>query len=283
MVSRQGQAAKQKAPRAARPDPVAVPGGGSRSERLTAQIRQLIETEKLKPGDRLPSERQLAARFGVSRGSVRQSLQYLTIMGRLEIRRGGGSYLQAARGAAGDPRDRWRQWVRDHRGKVLETLEVRLGAEAFAAGLAAQRATPEDLERLLLVMRSMREICAADPIDTARFIECDIAFHDALLQAGGNKILRDLIQALGEELLPERAAVTALEGRVQQTYREHLDIFEAIRTGDSDGAAEAMRRHIVSVRRDVLVRVLEGDRMQSIKPSAARGASGRAKDRVRTA
>jgi GntR family transcriptional repressor for pyruvate dehydrogenase complex len=246
-------------------------GGGERQRRseVVQMIRDLISARGLAPGDRLPSERRLARQFGISRCSVREGLQYLSIMGLIEIRHGGGSYLLAPQAAPGQGRNRWRQWVVEHRGMVLETLELRLGSEVFAARLAAQRAGPEDIERLVAAMQAMREVCARRPFDTARFVECDIAFHDALLQAAGNRILRDLIRALSEQLLPERAAVTDLEGRAVKTYQEHHAIYEAVQSGNADAAAEAMARHIMSVRHDVLVRVLDEGKIESL--TAVRG------------
>lgn len=235
-----------------------------RRSEVVQMIRGLIGELGLAPGDRLPGERQLASRFGVSRGTVREGLQYLAIMGLIEIRHGGGSYLRPPAGATGGGGSQWRQWVMDHRGMVLETLELRLGAEVFAARLAAQRAGPDDIERLLAAMQAMREVCAEQPLDKARFVECDLAFHDALLQAAGNRILRDLIHALSEQLLPERAAVTDLDGRAAKTYQEHHAICDAVHSGDAEGAGEAMSRHIMSVRHDVLVRVLDEGKIASL-------------------
>jgi GntR family transcriptional repressor for pyruvate dehydrogenase complex len=219
-------------------------------------IRALIERHDLRPGDRLPGERQLAAEFGVSRTSVREALQYLAIMGVLDIRHGGGSYLEGSAAALGEARDWWRRWVIDNRVRVLETLELRLGTEVFAARLAAQRAGPEDLDRLLGAMQAMRAACASPAVDTAAFVECDLEFHDAMMQAAGNGMLRDLMRTASEQLLPERAAVTDLDGRVRRTYDEHLAIFEAVRAGDGEAAAQAMTRHVLSVRHDVLLHLL---------------------------
>lgn len=233
------------------------PNDRRRRSEVVRMIRDLIAEFHLQPGDRLPAERQLAVRFGVSRGSVREGLQFLSIMGLIEVHHGGGSYLTSNPSVFSKARNIRRQWVIEHRGKVLETLEARLGTEVFAAKLAAQRAGPEDLERLLSSMQAMRAVLAAPSRDVAEFVDSDLAFHDVLLRAAGNGILRDLINVLGEELLPERAAVTDLEGRVEQTYEEHLAIFEAVRSADPDAAAEAMRAHIMSVRQDVLLRLLD--------------------------
>lgn len=259
----------------------AVERGGEERRRaaVVQQIRELIERLGLKPGDRLPSERRLAVQFGVSRGSVREALQFLALMGLIEIRRGGGSYLQTAPAVPRHTREWWRRWVVEHRTMVLETLEVRLGAEVFAARLAAQRAGPEDIERLLSAMQAMRAACAADPFDTGRFVDCDLNFHDALLAAAGNRILRDLILALGEELLPERAAVTDVEGRAAKTYAEHMAIFDAVRAGDPDAAAAAMKRHIESVRQDVLTHVLADSSVDELAGPVAVARVGRSEAR----
>ena len=241
-------------------------GAGERRRRseVVAKIRDLILEDGLSPGDRLPGERQLAQRFGVSRGSLREGLQFLSITGLIDVQHGGGSYLTATPGAFNRARKLRREWVVEHRGKVLETLEARLGTEVFAARLAAQRSGPKDLERLVSNMQAMRAVLAEPSPDVGVFVDCDLAFHDAILQAAGNRILRDLINALGEELLPERAAVTDLEGRIEQTYNEHRAIFDAIRAADPDAAAEAMRLHIMSVRQDVLLRLLDEPQVSPI-------------------
>src|SRR5690606_2421057 len=108
----------------------------------------------------------------------------------VEVRHGGGSYIQPSAVGGSGVHGTWHRWVHDHSGQVLETLEMRLGAEAFAASLAAQRAGPKELEELVFAMQAMREACTSDTVDTARFVECDIAFHDALLKAAGNGVLR---------------------------------------------------------------------------------------------
>jgi len=234
-----------------------APGERRRRAEIVELIRDLLSELALKPGDRLPSERQLASRFGVGRGSVREGIQFLAIMGLVEVRHGGGTYLRSPVEANSHVKQWWRQWVVEHRGKVLETLEARLGLEAFAASLAAKRARPRDLERMVHAMHAMREVSAGEPVDTARFVECDVSFHDTLLEASGNATLRDIIYALSEELLPERAAVTELEGRVQKTYQEHYAIYEAVRAGNTRMAGEAMTRHITSVRQDVLEKLLD--------------------------
>lgn len=233
---------------------VPLSGGTRRRDNVVARIRQLILDLALKPGDRLPGERHLAKEFGVSRGLIREATQFLATIGMLKVRHGGGSFLQVAPGEVGRLRTNWREWVTRNRGMILETIEVRLGAEAFAAELAARRAGPDDLEKMARVLQSMEAAGVAN--DLALFVQSDLDFHDAVLLAAGNNTLREFLSALGAELIPERMAVIDLEGRNERSLAEHLAIYEAIRRGDSLGAAEAMRRHLESVRADILEHVV---------------------------
>ena len=225
-----------------------------RRDNALARIRKLITQLKLGPGDRLPGERQLAAKFKLSRGTIREALQFLAALSLVEIRHGGGCFLRAASGDNEQVRAGWRDWVAQHRGRVLETLEVRLGCETFAARLAARRAGPSELEKLVEALRGMK--IAAETHDVPAFVQSDIDFHAALLQAAGNKTLEELVGALGRALIPERAAILDVSGRAPRSFAEHTAIYEAIRQGDPQAAAHAMHQHLESVRRDVFVHLL---------------------------
>jgi len=225
-----------------------------RRDMVVAQIQKLIGQLGLDLGDRLPGERQLGVRFGVSRGTIREAIQFLATMGFLEVRHGGGSFLRAMPDQIGRLRAGWHQWVMRHRGRILETLEVRIGGEAFAAELAARRAGPDDLNQLMRALQSMKAVCVAP--DPTAFVQCDLAFHDALLRSAGNETLRELLGALGEELIPERAAIAVLKGRLPRSYAQHLAIYEAVASGDGSRAAKAMREHLESVKQDILSSIL---------------------------
>lgn len=230
--------------------------GGVRLRRddAVAQIRKLIARLALKHGDRLPGERQLADRFGLSRGTVREALQFLAALDLVEIRHGGGCFVRTERGEVGGVRAGWVDWVSRHRGRVLELLEVRLGCEMFAARLAARRAGPGELAKLVDALRLMKS--ASETQDVPSFVQSDLSFHAALLEAAGNKALQELVGALGQELIPERAAIADLSGRIVQSFGEHCAIYEAVQKGDPEAAAESIRYHLESVRHDVLVHLL---------------------------
>ena len=235
--------------------------GTLRRDDAVAQVRKLIARSKLKAGDRLPGERQLAARFNLSRGTIREALQFLAALNLVEIRHGGGCFVRAASNGGQELRASWHEWVTQHRDRVLETLEVRLGCETFAARLAARRAGPAELAKLVKALRAMKK--AAETRDVPAFVQSDLAFHSALLLAAGNKTLEDLVGALGKELIPERAAILDLSGRAPRSFAEHCAIYEAVQQGDPKGAALAMHRHLESVRHDVFVHLL-GDTKSAV-------------------
>lgn len=249
-----GVSARKKERTVASQDNARATGGGSRRDDAVARVRKLIESLKLKSGDRLPGERQLAAKFNLSRGTVREALQFLAALNLVEIRHGGGCFVRAASGEINEVRAGWLQWVSQHRGRVLETLEVRLGCETYAARLAARRAGPTELAGLAEALRAMK--AAVEIRDTPAFVQSDVAFHSALLQATGNKTLEALVSALGRELIPERAAILDVSGRPPRSFAEHYAIYEAVQRGDPQAAALAMHRHIESVRHDVFVHLL---------------------------
>ena len=224
-------ATARKKRRASEPqDYPAAAAGTLRRDNAVAHIRKLIVSMKLGVGDRLPGERQLAAKFNLSRGTVREALQFLAALNLVEIRHGGGCFLRASSGENKEVRAEWRDWVARHRGRVLETLEVRLGCETFEA--------------------------AAEARDVPAFVQSDVDFHGALLLATGNKALQDLVGALGKELIPERAATLDIVGRLPRSFAEHTAIYDEILQGDSRAAELAMHRHLEGARRDVFEHLL---------------------------
>jgi GntR family transcriptional repressor for pyruvate dehydrogenase complex len=202
----------------------------------------------------LPGERQLADRFHLSRSTVREALQFLAALDLVEIRRGGGCFVCSNPIEAKGLHAGWVHWVNEHRGQVLETLEVRLGCEVFAARLAARRARPAELAKLVEALRKMK--AASDSQDAPAFVQSDVDFHAALLEASGNGTLRELVGALGKTLIPERAAIAGISGRTARSFGEHCAIYDAVQQGDAQAAGLAMQRHLESVRYDVLVHLL---------------------------
>ncbi len=224
-------------------------------EQAVRQIRRLIDDGALRPGDRLPGERQLSTRLGISRGTVREALQLLEAIGLLEIRQGEGTFVRASEADAERLRLEWRAWVLRHRERVREMLEVREGLEALAAELAAVRQSTTGLAQMAGALDQMAAGAAGS--DITLLVDADLRFHDGLLRAAENGVLRDLAGTLGRELVPERAAVFDTPGRPGLSLVEHRRIYEAVRAGNPRAAPLAAREHIRSVRRDIERHLLE--------------------------
>jgi GntR family transcriptional regulator, transcriptional repressor for pyruvate dehydrogenase complex len=225
-----------------------------RREDAVGELQRLIEQGELPPGARLPSERKLAERLGMSRGTVREALQFLGAMGLVETRRGGGTNVRAAPGNAHELRPAWLEWVGRNRRRILDTLEAREGCEAFAAELAARRVAPDHLEQMVEALRRMGSAAAGK--DITGLVQADLLFHDGLVRAAGNAALRDVACMLGQRLVRERAATWDLPGRAERSLAEHRAIYKAVCDGDAPRAAAAVRAHLRSVRDDVVASLL---------------------------
>jgi DNA-binding FadR family transcriptional regulator len=213
----------------------------TRSTTAAAEVMRLVAAAyldgQLPAGARLPGERDLAARFGVSRATVREALGRLEAMGALERRKGSGTYLAPDR--------------RADAGLSPETvLEARLAVEPFLAYLAAMRATPAEVVEL-------EAIAVAAEAPDASFEVLDGRFHLEIARLARNEVLLDLAERLhsaraGELWGSLKERVLRRAGRRRTYERQHRAILAAIAARDGQGASEAMRRHVETVRQDML-------------------------------
>jgi GntR family transcriptional repressor for pyruvate dehydrogenase complex len=217
-------------------------------EQVLDQLRALLDSGQLKPGDQLPGERELAEQLQVSRGTVREAVQFLGALGIVEIRHGHGTFVRAT-GTNEEVRDEWRAWTLRHSGRIHDLLEVRCGLESFAAELAARR---RDLRELRALEQTLAEMAnAISARDVTALVQSDIHFHHGLCAAAGNATLVELADALGHQLLRERAAVWDIPGRPERSLEEHTAIFEAVNSGESTSARTTLIAHLESVERDL--------------------------------
>ena len=202
------------------------------ADRLAADIR----AGRLAPGERLPSERDLARRLEVGRASVREAIAALQVAGMIETRPGSGSFVAA--GAAERTREA-------HDSSPSDLLEARALLEPAVARLAAQRGRADaDAEALLAAMEQ-----AADAGDRAGWNDCDRRFHQRIAALTGNPVLLDLadrIAAVMDEPLWQRLRddSIAVPGRTTLHLAEHRMIYEAIAEGDADAAELYAAQHI---------------------------------------
>jgi DNA-binding FadR family transcriptional regulator len=218
-------------------------------EQVLRQLRRLIDEGELGPGAQLPGERELADRLGVSRGTVREAVQFLQALGLVEIRHGSGTFVRRDPSDREGLRDEWRDWTKRHSETVHNLLEVRMGLESFAAELASARPSDQGMEAMADALGEMAE--AAKTNDVAALVRTDVLFHRGLCLAAGNPALAELAGELGDRLLRERAATWDLPARPQRSLDEHRQIYEAVRSGDPAGARAAVLAHLSSVREDV--------------------------------
>jgi len=190
---------------------------------VAERVRALLAEEEVRPGDRLPPERELAARLGVSRSSLREGLRRLTDLGIIESRQGSGTYLA--------PLD------------LGDLFEVRLRLEPLAARLAAERRGEQDLARLADALAEMRGALA----DAQLFGEADVRAHAAVVDASGSLPVRVLFSAIADLLRHSRATTAANADLRDNAIREVEAVVDAIRAGDGDAAEAAMRDHLAHV------------------------------------
>ncbi|MGH2715448.1 MAG: FadR/GntR family transcriptional regulator [Thermoleophilaceae bacterium] len=230
-------------------------------EQVVQQLMRLMQEGALQPAQQLPSERELSKQLQVSRGTVREAVQFLHALGLVEIRHGSGTFVRASSGDRKGLSAEWRRWTLRHAGRIHELLEVRKGLESLAAERAAERAAGGSLAGLSEAIDQMAAAVAAK--DVALLVQADVLFHYALYEASGNDALVELADAIGKQLLRERAATWDLPGRPERSLNEHQEIYDAVREGDVARARAAVLAHLKSIEHDLAglaVRQADGER-----------------------
>ena len=215
------------------------------AEQVVAHVRTLIERGALRPGDRLPAERDLASQIGVSRPSVRAGLHALAAMGVVRSRHGSGTFIPAGPPAlAPEPLSflaALHGFSRD------EMYEARRVLEVGAAGLAAERATSDQLATLADEVTSLFALMH----DAQAFLVHDVAFHRIVAASSGNPILAALTEMVSALYYERRrkTAVRAANRDLRAAAEAHRRIYQAIRAHDADSARRAMHDHLVEASR----------------------------------
>lgn len=211
------------------------------SQRVVAEVRELLASGELAPGDRLPPERELVERFGVSRGSLREALRELEILGLVQARQGAGTYVRAV-----DSRELmapFRTVVALSSAAAEDVVAFRRMFEPEVAAMAAVNAGDE--ERSLLQQALRRYDRALGDHDA---VGADVDFHEAVARCSGNPLVIAVQHALAELFSEFRAhLVDATYERDHVVARGHQAVFGAIVAGDADAARDAMARHLGQV------------------------------------
>ncbi|MEI8188535.1 MAG: FadR/GntR family transcriptional regulator [candidate division NC10 bacterium] len=233
------------------------------ADRATLQLQSLIVGHAFRPGDRLPSERELGQRFGVSRTVVREALRTLSTKGLVEVRDGAGAYVRAPS----------TELVSELLGicvSHMETgdvtsghiLEMRRILEIEMADLAAQRRDAQDLgelEKLIGLSAGQRS--------RAEWAKIDYEFHDAVAVASKNPLFPIVLRSISEVLMRARLLGVRLPDYQAKSLHHHRNVYEAIRAGSSEKARAAMADHLREAEQ-TMRRVLAGE---VAKPKTQRG------------
>jgi GntR family transcriptional repressor for pyruvate dehydrogenase complex len=213
---------------------------------VVGQLHQLIEAGKLKAGDRLPSERELAETFRVSRSSVREAIKTLENEGLVISRPGSGTFITALNvEAIVAPLASLLSRGKD---ALVDLFEMRCLVEPSIAALAAERATPADILRLKEIYTQQGQQIERD----TSAVDSDAAFHLTIGQATHNAALQRLVAAIVEILKPIREKSLQTPGRAHKSLASHREILVAIERHDPELARQAMLRHIQAVEQNVL-------------------------------
>nr|WP_211207302.1 FadR/GntR family transcriptional regulator [Stackebrandtia nassauensis] len=216
-------------------------------EQVLDRLRDYGTEAGLKAGDRLPPERELAQRLGVSRASVKQAIVVLEVQGLVEVRHGGGTYLLTDR-LDTEPVDS----LVERRGRLPDVLDAREALETRLAALAAERRTDADLTAIEQALEFM-----AAEIDNGEYgVEGDRRFHASVTAAAHSPLLAQFMKSIAEKITESRNESLRQPGRPRKSLAQHHRILDAIAEQAPGKAAEAMRRHVRTVAK---VRLLDWD------------------------
>jgi GntR family transcriptional regulator, transcriptional repressor for pyruvate dehydrogenase complex len=225
----------------------------SLSSALTERMLELIQEGGLRPGDRLPSTRELSERFAVTTPTLREALRGLEATGTIEIRHGSGVYVGPGLDRVVLPNPN----VRQLRGsQLLQLLDARLLIEPPVAGMAARNAAPGDLAEMEgILTQAAGHLGGNDEL----LHTSTMGFHRAVAKAGGNLVVSEVIDSLLTVHAPEQRAILEIFDDRQRDHQQHRAVLDAISSGDAAAADERMRAHLHDVRA-IIARRLSGTR-----------------------
>ena len=207
-----------------------------------SKIKELIDEEYFKFGEKLPPERELAKLLGISLPSLREALRALSILGIAEMRPGSGTYLRSSMSDwSSDP---FSLLFNLSRPLHIDLFEARMGIEGIIADLAAKKRTEEDLQAMEAALQKMRTHVE----DKKEYIKYEIEFHQAIIRAAKNTILKDFMEKMYKVLYESRKrTVEQLKDVYRESYLEHYQIYRHIKEGDPERAKKAMVDNLTEV------------------------------------
>ncbi|HKF46403.1 MAG TPA: FadR/GntR family transcriptional regulator [Terracidiphilus sp.] len=214
-------------------------------EQIVSQIKESIAEGRLKPGDQLPAERELAQQFGVSRTAVREAVKTLCEKGLVEAYSGRGTFVTSAKSQSAKHSFQWlvKNGDPQHARFVRELREI---LEPEFTALAAARIDKQQLA----MMREAMDLMDRSMGDPEAYIEADLDFHLSLAEAAGNPLILSLLDSIVDVLREERLGVFETPGGPSRGQVHHKIIFKAIEQRNPAKARKAMIAHMEQIRKD---------------------------------
>jgi len=215
-------------------------------ENVIEQIMDLIKSNELKPGDKLPPERELAEKFSISRGSLREAFRVLESKGLIKSKPGGGRFIREVKKEA--LIDTENVILNLEKSSILELLEARETFEVRIAEIVAQKATIEDIELI------EKTLCRIDKVEISddNKTESDTDFHLAIARASHNFVFINIIKLHLDLLKETRERTQKIPGRQEKQRQEHQAILQAIKKHDCKKAGESMLKHLRNVKEAII-------------------------------
>ncbi len=220
---------------------VDVEKSGTTAEEVVARLREMIHRGDLRPGDRLPPERDLAKMLGVSRPTLRAGIRSLAAVGVLKSKQGAGTFVVEADASPALDSNPLRLLASLHGFSSAEMFEARLLLEMAITGLAAERATSDHLAQLAEELAEM----FATLNEPEEYLVHDMRFHQTIAAASGNRIITALMNMVVSILFDVRSKTVHRAHDLKESAEMHRQIFRSIREGNTEAARNAMRDHLL--------------------------------------
>jgi GntR family transcriptional repressor for pyruvate dehydrogenase complex len=222
------------------------------TDQIIDQMTSMISDGKFKPGDKLPSEPVLMKQFGVGRSSLREAVGALSLIGVLTVRPGRGTHISPSAGESLSKPLCWGMFM-NWREKLHEFVEARITIEKALVGLAAERATEEDIEEI----RRCHSLLKSSKVTKRKAIHADLVFHMAIANASHNSFLARFLEELRQPLKNWMEQKASLFGWYDKVFDQHDAVFGAIQAHDPDNARAMMEEHLKSVGEMLTIALLE--------------------------
>lgn len=226
---------------------IETPIAPQRAARIASQLIELIDIQKLAPGDRLPPERSLADLLEVSRPSLREALHILQAQGFVQIKHGQGTFVREPIVA-----QELRASMMSSTHGLNELFDAREVLEVPASKWAAAKASKEDLRLLRATLNQIDTVTATAPIDFDQLQILDAKFHLTIVGIAGNRFINQTLNVLQDVMKMSMETTLRLPGRSEISRSEHNEILAAIENGNGDLASKLTLRHITGARATAL-------------------------------